>query len=136
LPSDGGGNAGFVPMIEVQPRPTPEERAFDPVEVEVEEDLSVHAEIIDDWVAPRQAWEFQLREGHDFGRANNVEGRLLFTAGEQTSSLTFRLEQLDDALDTGNELVLRFEEHDGIAKTARLTGNGLDVELFHILTTT
>jgi hypothetical protein len=32
--------------------------------------------------------------------------------------------------------VLRFEEQDGIAKIARLTANGLDVELFHILTTT
>jgi hypothetical protein len=125
-----------VPTIEVQPRPTPEERAFDPVEVEVEEDLSIHAEIIEDWVAARQSWEFQLREGHDFGRANNVEGRLLFSAGEQTSSLVFRLEQLDDALDTSAELVLRFEEQDGIAKIARLTANGLDVELFHILTTT
>lgn len=34
------------------------------------------------------------------------------------------------------ELVLRFEEKDGIAKMARLTANGLDVELFHILTFT
>jgi hypothetical protein len=125
-----------VPTIEVHPRQTPEERAFDPVEVEIEPDLRVHAEIIEDWVAPRQSWEFQLREGHDFGRANNVEGRLLFGAGEQTSSLAFRLDQLVDALDTGAELVLRFEEQDGIAKTARLTANGLDVELFHILTTT
>jgi hypothetical protein len=106
------------------------------VEVEVEEDLSVHAEIIEDWVAARQSWELQLREGHDFGRANNVEGRLLFASGEQTSSLAFRLEQLDDALDTGEELVLRFEEQDGVAKIARLTANGFDVELFHILTTT
>ena len=38
--------------------------------------------------------------------------------------------------DFGDELVLRFEERDGIAKTARLTANGLDVELFHILTFT
>jgi len=29
-----------------------------------------------------------------------------------------------------------FEERDGIAKIARLTPNGLDVELFHILTVT
>ena len=34
------------------------------------------------------------------------------------------------------ELVLRFEERDGIAKLARLTANGLEVELFHILTFT
>jgi hypothetical protein len=123
-------------MIEVQPRQTPEERAFDPVEVEIEPELRAHAEIIEDWVAPRQSWEFQLREGHDFGRANNVEGRLLFVTGEQTSSLTFRLDQLDGVEDFAEELVLRFEEQDGIAKTARLTANGLDVELFHILTTT
>jgi hypothetical protein len=125
-----------VPTIAVQPRQTPEERTFDPVEVEIEPELRAHAEIIEDWVAPRQAWEFQLREGHDFGRANNVEGRLLFVAGEQTSSLAFRLDQLSRADDFGEELVLRFEEADGIAKTARLTANGLDVELFHILTTT
>ena len=125
-----------MPTIDVQPRQTPEERAFDPVEVEIEPGLRAHAEIIEDWVAPRQSWEFQLREGHDFGRANNVEGRLLFVAGEQTSSLLFRLDQLDRAEDFGEELVLQFEEQDGIAKTARLNGNGLDVELFHILTTT
>ena len=107
-----------------------------PVEVEIEPDLQAHAEIIEDWVAPRQNWEFQLREGHDFGRANNVEGRLLFVAGEQTSSLAFRIDQLDQALDTGEELMLRFEERDGIAKVARLTANGLETELFHILTTT
>jgi hypothetical protein len=35
-----------------------------------------------------------------------------------------------------SEFLLVFEERDGIAKTARLTTNGLDVELFHILTFT
>jgi hypothetical protein len=122
--------------IQVQPRPTPEERDDHPVEIEVDEALSVLATTIEEWATPRQAWEFTLREGHDFGRANNVEGELLFVGGEQTSSLTFRLEQLDAADDTGEELVLRFEERDGIAKSARLTENGLDVELFHILTFT
>src|ERR671924_432198 len=39
----------------------------------------------------------------------------------------------DDVMDA---LVLRFEEEDGIAKLARCTANGLDVELFHILTFT
>ncbi len=87
-------------------------------------------------MTPRQNWEFTLQEGHDFGRANNVEGRLLFVAGEQTSSLVFRLEQLDGAEDVMDALVLRFEEQDGIAKLARVTANGLDVELFHILTFT
>ena len=122
--------------LEVQPRDTPEERADQFVAVDVDEALTVHADIIEDWVTPRANWEFTLREGHDFGRANNVEARLLFVGGEQTSSLTFRLDQLDAATDTGGELVLRFEEENGIAKLARVTANGLDVELFHILTFT
>jgi hypothetical protein len=125
-----------MPTMTVQPRPTPAERADTPVEVEVDEALSVLATTIEDWIAPRQSWELQLREGHDFDRPNNVEARLLFGAGEQTSSLAFRLDQLDAADDTGNELVLRFEERDGIAKLARLTANGVDVELFHVLTFT
>jgi hypothetical protein len=123
--------------LEVLPRPTPEERPDAPVEIQVDEYLSVHAATIEDWVAPRQSWEFTLHEGHEFGRANNVEARVLFVAGEQTSSLQFRLEQLDAVADTGEELLLRFEERDdGIAKVATLTANGLDVELFHILTFT
>ena len=122
--------------LEVQPRPTPAERTSAPVEVEVDEALTVHAATLEDWAALRQSWEFTLHEGHDFGRANNVEVELLLVAGEQTSSLRFRLEQLEAADDTGEELVLRFEERDGIAKVATLTANGLDVELFHILTFT
>jgi hypothetical protein len=130
------GKAHGMPTLEVQPRETPAERDDTPVPVDVDEELTLHAEIIEDWVAPRQNWEFALREGHDFGRANNVEAQLLFVAGEQTSSLTFRLDQLDAAEDFGEELLLRFEERDGIAKIARLTANGLDVELHHILTFT
>jgi hypothetical protein len=123
--------------INVQPRPTPEERAGTTVEVQIDESITVFIATIEDWVAPRQSWEFTLHEGHDFGRANNVEGRLLFVAGEQTSSLAFRLDQLDAADDVGEEVVLRFEEaDDGVSKLARLTANGLDVELFHILTFT
>jgi hypothetical protein len=122
--------------IQVQPRQTPAERHDTSVEVQVDEALTINATTIEDWVTPRQNWEFTLHEGHDFGRANNVEGRILFVAGEQTSSLAFRLEQLEVAEDTGQELYLRFEERDGIAKTARLTANGLEVELFHILTVT
>ena len=122
--------------IQVHPRPTPEERDDHPLEVEVDEALTVLAQTIEDWVSPRQTWEFTLREGHDFGRANNVEGEILFVEGEQTSSLRFRLEQLEAADEIGPELVLRFEERDGIAKTARLTAGGLHVELFHILTFT
>ena len=122
--------------LEVQPRPTPEERADTLVQIEVDEELSVHVATIEDWAATRQNWEFTLHEGHDFGRVNNVEGRLLFVAGEETSSVRFRLDQLDAADDMAGELILRFEEQDGIAKAVRATSNGMDVELFHILTYT
>jgi hypothetical protein len=125
-----------VVTLEVFPRDTPAERADELVAVDVDDELSVLAATIEDWVTPRQGWELTLREGTDFGRTNNVEARLLLVAGEQTSSLTFRLDQLEQADDTGEQLFLRFEERDGIAKVARLSGNGLDVELFHILTYT
>ena len=125
-----------VPTMEVIPRPTPEERAEAAVAVEVDEDLAVFASQLEDWVGPRQSWDVTLREGTDFGRVNNVEARLLFVSGEQTSSLAFRLDQLTGADDTGAELVLRFEEEDGIAKLARCADTGLDIELFHILTYT
>jgi hypothetical protein len=52
-----------------------------------------------------------------------------------TSRLLYRLDQLEPADDTGEELVLHFEEHEGIAKLARLAENGLDVELFHNILT-
>ena len=107
-----------------------------PVEIEVDEALTVHVATLEDWATPRQNWELELREGHDFGRANNVEARLLFVAGEQTSSVAFRLDQLDAVTDTGQMLVLRFEEQNGIAKLATCTANGLDLELHHILTFT
>ena len=87
--------------ITVQPRDTPGERADTPVEVEIDDALSVHVSTLEDWADPRQNWELELREGHEFGRANNVEARLLFIDGEQTSSVEFRLEQLDRADDTG-----------------------------------
>jgi hypothetical protein len=125
-----------VAVLEVVPRPTPAERYDAGVDVVVDEALTVHAATIEDWVAPRQAWELTLREGTNFDRANNVEAQLLFVKGEQTSSLTFRLEQLDIVRDDGEELVLVFDERNGVAKLARLTANGLDVELFHILTFT
>jgi hypothetical protein len=125
-----------VATLEVYPRETPEERADALVPVEVDEDLAVHAATLEEWVTPRQNWEVTLRQGHDFGRANNVEARVIFVAGEQTSALMFRLDQLTAADDTGAELVLRFEEEDGIAKLARLSATGLDIDLFHILTYT
>jgi hypothetical protein len=125
-----------MPTLEVLPRPTPEERAGAPVSIDVEESLAELTETIEAWTEHRQSWEFTLHEGHDFGRANNVEGRLLFVSGEQTSSLAFRLDQLDAVDDVMDALVLRFEEQDGICKLARCTANGLDVELHHILTYT
>jgi hypothetical protein len=125
-----------MPTIEVHPRDTPAERADTSVQIEVDEALSVLADVMEEWTARRQSWELTLREGHEFDRPNNVEARIMFVAGEQTSTLAFRLEQLDAADDTGEELVLRFEEQDGIAKLARLNSNGMDVELFHILTFT
>jgi hypothetical protein len=123
--------------MQVQPRPTPAERPDAPVEVEVDEVLTVLAAAIEDWTAPRPGWELILREGHEFGRPNNVEAEILFAGGEQSSSIRFRLDQLDraDEIDV-DEFMLVFEERDGIAKTGRLTPNGLDVELFHILTFT
>jgi hypothetical protein len=125
-----------MPTMKVQPRPTPAERDDSPIEIDVDEALTVNAATLEDWVATRAGWELMLQEGHDSGRANNVEARVLFVSGEQTSALSFRLDQLEVAEDTGQELLLRFEERDGIAKVARLTANGLDVELFHILTFT
>jgi hypothetical protein len=119
--------------IEVQPRPTPEERADAPVEIQVDDALTVFVATIEDWATPRPSWEFTLHEGHDFGRQNNVEGRLLFVAGEQTSSLRFRLDQIDVVDDLLGTLMIRFEEKDGIAKVAWATANGLEIELFHIV---
>ena len=122
--------------LNVLPRPTPQERADVSVDVEVNEDLTVLAATIEEWVFHRQGWEQALVEGHDFGRANNVEARLLFAQGEQTSTLVFRLDQLESVDDTGEELVLRLAEEDGVAQLVRMRANGLDVELFHILTFT
>jgi hypothetical protein len=99
-----------MPTIEVQPRQTPGESARSPVAIEVDDDISVNATVIEDWTAARSNWEFTLHQGHDFGRQNNVEGRILLVAGEQTTTLTFRLDQLDVAEDTGEELILRFED--------------------------
>jgi uncharacterized protein YheU (UPF0270 family) len=119
--------------ITVLPRETTTERADEEITVMIDEAHTVHVATIEDWASVRQAWELTLREGTDAGRTNNVDVRLFFVAGEEASSLEFRLEQLDRATDTGGELVLQFEEKDGIAKLATLTANGLDLELFHIL---
>jgi hypothetical protein len=125
-----------MPTLEVLPRPTPEERASTPVPIDVDERLAELAETVQTWTEHRQNWDFTLQEGHDFGRANNVEGRLLLVEGRNTASLVFRLDQLDAVDDVMDALVLQFEERDGICKLVRCTANGLEVELHHILTYT
>ena len=122
--------------LQVRPRPTPGEHDGVVMAVDVDEDLAVLAATLEDWVTPRPGWELMLRQGTEFDRRNNVEGEPELALGEQTSRLLFRLDQLEAADDTLEELVLRFEERDGIAKLARLSENGLDVELFHVLTFT
>ena len=122
--------------LQVQPRPTPEERDDRALDVEVDEAVAVLAETIEEWAAPRQNWEFTLHEGHEFGKSNNVEAQLLFVGGEHTCTLNFRLDQLDRCDDVGGELVMIFEENDGIAKLVTAREQGIDVELFHILTFT
>ena len=125
-----------MPTLNVLPRPTPQERSEVSVDVEVDEDLTVHAATIEEWVSHRQGWDQALVEGHDFGRPNNVEARMLFAQGEHTSTLVVRLDQIDAVDDTGEERVLRVAQDDGIAQLVRLRATGLDVELFHILTFT
>jgi hypothetical protein len=132
LPLRAVGDDTAKATIEVDLCPTPEERHVPPVEVLIDAALTVHAAMLDGWAAPRQACEL-AREGTDFGRANNAEAVLLFVNGGQTSSLAFRADQLDSVQDFGDELALILEERGGNAKTARLTGNGVHVELFHIL---
>ena len=119
--------------IEVQPRETPAERWDTPVEVEVDVDLAVLVSRLEEWAAPLERWEFQLREGHAFGKPNNVEARLLFAGAEETTSLLFRVDQLETVQEFEQELWLTLDERDGIARTIHLALNGVDVELFHIV---
>lgn len=119
--------------LHVQPRPTPGERADTDVVIEVDEAMTVFVATIEDWTTPRQAWEFTLHQGHDFDRPNNVEGRLVYVQGEQTSSIRFRFDQLDTVDDFQDTLVLRFETTDGICKAVSCTSNGFDVDLHHII---
>ena len=95
-----------MPAMAVQPRETPAERADAPVEIEVDEALTVHAAQLEEWVAPMDHWELVYREGHEFGKPNNVEARLLLTAPEHTCSLVFRLDQLDSIQEFDRELWL------------------------------
>jgi hypothetical protein len=127
------GHSNAVATITVQPRNTPAERAEAPVEIDLDDDLSVLADQLEEWVAPLERWELQLREGHDFGRPNNVEARLLFTGAEGTASVVFRLDQLDSIQELDEELWLILEEREGIANGIHLSPNGVHVELFHIV---
>ena len=119
--------------ITVQPRATPAERAGTPVEVELDDALSVLAMELEEWVAPLTHWELQLREGHEFDRPGNVEARLLFTGADHTCSALFRLDQVDSIQEVDRDLWLVLEDRDGIAKGLHLAPNGLDVELFHLV---
>ena len=119
--------------IEVQPRDTPAERWDTPVEVVIDADLAVLVSQLEEWAAPLERWEFQLREGHEFGKPNNVEARVLFAGAEETTSLVFRIDQLESVQEFERELWLTLEERDGIAKVIHLALNGVDVELFHIV---
>ena len=119
--------------ISVQPRETPGERADTAVEVELDDDLSVLANQLEEWVTPLGRWELQLREGHDFGRRNNAEARLLFSGAEGTASVIFRLDQLDSIQELEQECWLILEEREGLAKAIHLAPNGVDVELFHVV---
>ena len=119
--------------LTVQPRETPAERAGTPVEIELDDDLSALANQLEEWVTPLARWELQLREGHDFGRPNNVEARLLFTGAEGTASVLFRLDQVDSIQELERERWLILDTQAGIGKAIYLSPEGLDVELFHVV---
>ena len=119
--------------LRVQPRETPGERADAAVEVEIREELALLVDQLETWTAPLEYWEIVFRQGHDFGRDDNVEARLLFTGGDHTCSLSFRLDQVESIQELDRELWLILDEQDGIAKAAHLAPLGLDVELHHIV---
>ncbi len=127
-----------MPTLRVEPRDTPGERAQDSVEVELADDLAALVDQLEEWAATAAAehWELAFRQGHDFGRADNVEARLLFVGGDHTCSLSFRLDQLESIQKFEQGLWLTLDEQDGIAKAAHLSPLGLDVELHHITGTT
>ena len=119
--------------LRVQPRETPGERADAAVDVEIREELALLVDQLETWTAPLEYWEIVFRQGHDFGRDDNVEARLLFTGGDHTCSLSFRLDQVESIQELDRELWLILDEQDGIAKAAHLAPLGLDVELHHIV---
>lgn len=119
--------------LRVQPRETPGERADTLVDIEIREELALLVDQLEAWTAPLSHWELTFRQGHDFGRGDNVEARLLFTGGDHTCSLSFRLDQVESIQELDRELWLTLDERDGIAKAAHLAPLGLDVELHHIV---
>jgi hypothetical protein len=125
-----------VASLRIQPRETPGERAGDPVEVELAEELAVYADQLEEWVAGKEYWELSFRQGTDFGRSDNVEARLLFVGGEHTCSLGFRLDQIESVQEFELELWLTLDEREGIAKAVHLAPLGFDVDLHHIAGTT
>ena len=122
-----------MPSLRVEPRDTPGERAEEPVEVEIADDLAVFSDQLEEWIAIMEHWELSFRQGHDFGRSDNVEARLLFVGGDHTCSLTFRLDQIESIQAFDRELWLTLEVDDGIGKAVHLAPLGLDVELHHIV---
>ena len=119
--------------LRVQPRETPGERADSLVDVEVREELALLVDQLETWAAPLEYWEVVFRQGHDFDRGDNVEARLLFTGGDHTCSLSFRLDQVESLQELDRELWLILDSEDGIARAAHLAPLGLDVELHHIV---
>ena len=122
--------------LRVQPRETPGERADEAVEVELAEELALFADQLEEWAAAKEHWELLFRQGHDFGRADNVEARLLFVGADHTCSISFRLDQIETVQEFEQELWLTLDEREGIAKAVHLAPLGLDVELHHISGTT
>lgn len=133
MASPDPGTTGVVPTLRVEPRDTPAERADEPVEVEISEDLAVFSDQLEEWVAPLEHWELTFRQGHDFGRPENVEARLIFTGSDHTCSLAFRLDQLESVQEFERELWLTLDTDEGIGTAVHLTPLGLDVELHHIV---
>jgi hypothetical protein len=119
--------------LRVAPRQTPGEHADVPVEVEIDETLALHAATLEEWANSVGQWELSFRQGHDFGRPDNVEAKLLFSGPGHACSLSFRLDQLDSIHELGDELWLILEERDGIAKGIHLAPGGFDLELYHIV---
>jgi len=122
-----------VANLRVQPRETPGERSNTLVDVEVREELALFGDQLEAWTAPLSQWEITFRQGHDFGRDDNVEARLLFTGGDHTCSLSFRLDQVESIQELDRELWLTLDVNEGIGKALHLAPLGFDVELHHIV---